>query len=106
MENNCVDCDKKCGINTCSYSEEDERVRKKCICLQKGVQSESCKHYLDYPEDFNCVLCTVERNPDGMTCEEIAKRFPFTKQYVDIVLKKAFSKLKIKVLSNSDEFDI
>jgi hypothetical protein len=74
---------------------------KKCLftCKQIGVPCpiEECRHWVDYPSEFNCIFETVAVNGQ-MTLRECAKRlgisFVRVKQIEDKALKKISHLLK------------
>ena len=62
-----------------------------CIVNSVGCPIEECKYWIDYEEDFNCALISIEKNGD-MTLREVAERmglsFVRIKQIEDKALKK------------------
>jgi hypothetical protein len=43
---------------------------RRCLACPKS----ECRHWIDYPEDNNCSIVCANKNDDGLTLEETAKR--------------------------------
>ena len=72
-----------------------------CECLASGgfeCVNESCRNWIDYPEDNNCVLETVRKH-GPMTLSETAKRLGISLVRVSQIEKQALAKLlkRIKI---------
>lgn len=52
-----------------------------------------CRFPIDYEEDDNCALVTIDKNPGGMTNEEISKRFGVTPQRIGQIINRSLEKL-------------
>jgi len=63
------------------------------VCAEYGVECpfEECKHWIDYEEDLNCTLVSVDKN-GAMSLREVADRlgvsFVRVKQIQDKAIKK------------------
>ena len=63
------------------------------ICAENGVECpfKECRHWIDYEEDLNCTLVSVDKN-GSMSLREVADRlgvsFVRVKQIQDKALKK------------------
>lgn len=62
-----------------------------CQKLEVSCPNKDCRNWIDYEEEFNCSLITVEKN-DNMTLRDVAKRlncsFVRVKQLEESALKK------------------
>lgn len=66
-------------------------------CLKDGsiCEKEKCKHWIDYPKEFNCCLITIyENGPLGL--REIAERMGISFGRVKQIETQALSKMKAK----------
>ena len=66
-------------------------------CENEGkCDPESCRYWIDYPEDDNCALVSIEKH-GAMTLREVAKRmqisFVRVKQIEDAALAKLAKRL-------------
>ena len=66
---------------------------KKCLKQNTDCKKTDCRYWIDYKEDNNCSLCTVEKNDcKGLTLRETAERlglsFVRIKQIEDAALRK------------------
>ena len=72
---------------------------KKCVDkIGEICQNKECRHWIDYPEDDNCVLVAVEKN-GRMTLRECAKRLGVSYVRVKQIEDKALKKLEKKLRS-------
>ena len=64
---------------------------KKCVIAERDCREQSCRMWIDYPEDNNCTLIAVHKH-GPMTLKEVAARHHISivraKQIVDETLKK------------------
>jgi hypothetical protein len=70
----------------------------KCVeeCRQNDTPCENrtCRKWIDYEEDLNCCLVTIEDNKkDGLTLHETAKRIGLSFVRVRQIEKQAIAKL-------------
>jgi len=72
------------GLKECS---------KKCIAGKSVCKQSECRHFIDYPEDLNCVLITVFQN-GNLTLRQTADRLGISFARVKQIEKKALLKLK------------
>jgi DNA-directed RNA polymerase sigma subunit (sigma70/sigma32) len=74
-----------------------KKCLQRCIDLKVSCPVKECRSWIDYEEDLNCVLQTVEENGE-MTLREAAKRlnisFVRVKQLEDQALKKIMKRNK------------
>ncbi len=65
------------------------------VCMKKKsmCKKQDCRHFIDYPEEFNCVLITVFKN-GNLTLRETAARLGISFARVKQIEKKALYKLK------------
>jgi len=66
---------------------------KTCIKKRTACCNTSCRKWIDYEEDHNCCLISIDKNDDkGMTLQEVAKRiglsFVRIRQIEQAALKK------------------
>ena len=73
---------------------------KKCCekCLQYDVscpeENSSCRHWIDYEDDSNCVLIAVDNNSnDPMTLREVSKRMGVSFVRIKQIQTEAVKKL-------------
>ena len=60
---------------------------------------ENCRHWIDYPEDGNCVLRAVKNN-GAMTLDECSKRLGISLVRVSQIEKQAIKKLFKRIKSD------
>ena len=67
-------------------------------CLKSGIPctEEQCRYWIDYPEDQNCALVSVEKH-GSMTLNEISKRLGISLVRVSQIEKKAIKKLSKRI---------
>ena len=65
------------------------------ICMKNNTpcNKTDCRHFIDYPSEFNCVLVTVFKN-GSLTLREAAARLGISFARVKQIEKKALLKLK------------
>ena len=68
-----------------------KKCLKKCQELDVTCPIKDCRYWINFKEDFNCALCSIEHN-GSMTLREIADRlgvsFVRVKQIQDKSIKK------------------
>lgn len=64
-----------------------------CQAANKPCPKEDCRMWMDYPEEYNCCLHTVEEN-GRMTLREVAERLNISYVRVKQIEDKALAKLK------------
>ena len=67
-----------------------------CICEAEGKEKEGCKMWIDYPEDSNCVLNSIEKH-GNMTLDQISKRLGVSIVRVSQIEKQALKKLSKRI---------
>ena len=71
----------------------------KCACVDKAgfkCTQETCRNWIDYPEDNNCVLESVRKN-GSMTLAECAKRLKISLVRVSQIENEAVKKLSKRI---------
>jgi len=63
---------------------------------KEGCSPETCRCWIDYPEDNNCALVAVEKN-GAMTLDETAKRLGISLVRVSQIEKQAMAKLAKRI---------
>jgi hypothetical protein len=62
-----------------------------CKCLMEGKSQKRCRNHINYPEDHNCCLISVEKHGQ-LTLREIAERMGISyvrvKQIEDAAIRK------------------
>jgi hypothetical protein len=70
---------------------ENEFDKFACKCYLNGCDQEGCRHHIDYPEDNNCCLVSIEKH-GSLSLREVAERLGISyvrvKQIEDAALKK------------------
>ena len=56
-----------------------------------------CKHWIEYPEDFNCSLISIYKN-GPMTLNEVSKRVGVSLVRISQIEKAALLKLKKQII--------
>lgn len=67
---------------SCKFSKDNKECNKR-----------NCRHWINYPEDDNCVLVAVEKH-GSMTLEQIAERLGYTHQAISYMEKNALEKFE------------
>ena len=75
---------KRDGLRACSRT---------CLKENKMCNIADCRHFIDYPEELNCVLITVFKN-GSLTLRETAARLGISFARVKQIEKKALMKMK------------
>lgn len=74
---------------------DDEEV---CHCLRNNSCQKKCRNYIEYPNDNNCCLVSIEKNGE-LTLEEVGERLGISFVRVHQIEQKAMKKL-LKKLSD------
>lgn len=69
------------------------KCAKECELYSKSCKNESCKHWIDFAEDHNCSIISIERN-GAMTLEEVSSRLKISLVMVKFLQDRALAKLK------------
>lgn len=72
---------------------DKKEAEKFCKCLKDGNCQKECRQYIDYPDEHNCTLVSVEVNGE-MSLREIAERIGVTHVRIMQIEKKALEKLR------------
>jgi len=66
----------------------------KTTCLRTGIacNTDTCRHHIEYGEDLNCSLISIDRHGE-MTLDEIAKRMGLSLVRIKQIEEKALIKL-------------
>ena len=67
-----------------------------CRCELEGKKKEDCKMWIDYPEDDNCALNSVQKH-GPMTLDEISKRLGVSIVRISQIEKQALKKLSKRI---------
>lgn len=67
-----------------------------CVCETEGKKKEDCKMWIDYPEDNNCALNSIEKH-GAMTLDEISKRLGVSIVRISQIEKAALKKLSKRI---------
>ena len=70
----------------------------KCINEEKPCEQKECRQWLEYDEDLNCTLVTVEKH-GALTLREIADRMKISFVRVKQIQDQAVRKL-VKTIKN------
>ena len=63
---------------------------------KEGCSKEACRCWIDYPEDDNCALVSIEKN-GRMTLAEVAKRIGLSIVRISQIEKQALNKLSKRI---------
>ena len=63
---------------------------------KKECSAETCRCWIDYPEDDNCINVAIEKH-GSMTLAEIAKRLGVSLVRISQIEKKALAKLAKRI---------
>lgn len=66
---------------------------KKCVKEASDCLETECRYWIEYPEDHNCSLISIEEN-GKMTLEEVGKRLKLSFVRVSQIEKEALKKFK------------
>ena len=83
--------------------EQNKKKEAKCVDLTKELEKKSkccelseCRHWISFPDDYNCSLIAIEKE-GNMTLHEVAKRLGISHVRVNQIQDKALSKMLKKV---------
>ena len=76
------------------------KCKEKCLMKQKSCRATDCKHWIDYKQDLNCSLITVERY-GPLTLREVAERLHISYVRVKQIQDKAMLKIYKKVIKEN-----
>ena len=74
----------KDGVNKCA---------RQCILSKTACTNGGCRHFIDYPDEYNCVLVTVYEH-GNLTLREVAERIGVSFARIKQIETKALAKLK------------
>ncbi len=63
---------------------------------EEGCSPETCRYWIDYPEDNNCALIAIKKH-GAMTLEEVSKRLGISLVRVSQIEKQALAKLAKRI---------
>ena len=66
---------------------------KLCMKEEKPCSEKECRFWIDYPDDYNCSLISIEEN-GKMTLEEVGKRLQLSFVRISQIEKSALKKFK------------
>ena len=69
---------------------------RKCLNQDKPCKESDCRLWVDYPQDVNCTLVSIEENGE-MTLSEVAKRIGVSLVSISQIEKKALRKISKKI---------
>ncbi len=67
---------------------------KKCKQLNTGCPVEECRMWIDYPEEKNCCLISIDEKGKGLTLYEVAERLDVHYLKVRQIEIKTIEKIK------------
>lgn len=67
-----------------------------CTKLNVSCPNKECRNWINYEEELNCTLITVERN-DKMTLRDVAKRLNCSFVRVKQLEESALEKMNIRI---------
>ena len=78
-----------------------EPMKRGCVsaCQEHGVScpNSDCRSWMDFEEDLNCSLISVEKNPGGLTLREIGERLDISFVRVCQIERAATEKLRKRI---------
>ncbi len=74
-----------------------------CLKHNKSCDNVECKHWIDFANEYNCVLISVNKN-GRMTLREVAMRLKISFSRVKQIEVEALKKIKKRMLSNGITF--
>ena len=66
---------------------------RKCVELNTECPNSDCKHWIDYPNENNCSLVSINKH-GSMTLRQIAERLHLSFARIKQIETKALSKIK------------
>lgn len=76
---------------------------RKCIELKTSCNQNDCKHWIDYPSEFNCCLVSIYEN-GPMTLRQVAERIHLSFARIKQIETKALEKIKKRIGSFDSYF--
>ena len=80
------------------YEEPKQAIEEECVrkCKEKAVScpNTGCEMWMNHEEDLNCCLVAVDKNPGGMTLQEVGDRLGITCVRVHQIEKQAVLKMR------------
>ncbi len=73
---------------------------RKCMQLKQTCGAKDCRHWINYPNEFNCCLVSVYEN-GPMTLRQVAERIQLSFARIKQIETKALEKIKKRL----DSFD-
>lgn len=72
-----------------------------CVRLETSCPVKSCRMWIDYKEDLNCTLITIDKH-ETLTLREVAEREKLSFVRIQQIEKSALRKLQKKIINNFD----
>tara|TARA_B100000212_G_scaffold323744_1_gene284067 strand:- start:159 stop:422 length:264 start_codon:yes stop_codon:yes gene_type:complete len=66
---------------------------RQCLKKEKSCSEVECKHFIEYPEEFNCSLISIHKN-GRMTLREVGDRLRISFARVKQIESRALQKIK------------
>lgn len=79
------------GLRICS---------RKCAELKTPCPAQECRHWINYPSDYNCTLISIYNN-GSMTLRQIAERLHLSFARIKQIETKALAKIKKRALNSN-----
>jgi hypothetical protein len=79
------------GLRVCS---------RKCAELKTPCPIQECRHWINYPVDYNCSLVSIYNN-GSMTLRQIAERLHLSFARIKQIETKALAKIKKRALNSN-----
>ena len=73
---------------------------RRCMQLKQACGAKDCRHWISYPNEFNCCLVSVYEN-GPMTLRQVAERIQLSFARIKQIETKALEKIKKRL----DSFD-
>lgn len=73
-----------------------------CRKDKKPCERQTCRHWMEYPDDLNCSIVAAEDH-GPMTLEEISKRMGVTLVQIKNIQDRAMDKMKKKMMPTLHE---
>ena len=81
-----------------SEKEIQETCQAACIRLETSCPNNSCRMWIDYEEDLNCTLITIDKH-ETLTLREVAEREKLSFVRIQQIEKSALRKLQKKIIN-------
>ena len=79
------------------------KCSKKCMELGVSCEASECRHWINYPQEFNCCLVSVYEN-GPMTLRQVAERIHLSFARIKQIETKALQKIKKRIGSFDSYF--